>query len=91
MAVPPQGGQNSAYRSGCHKRFATNVMTDVANPIVETPTGPDPGLCTTCQHARQIESDRGSIFFMCKLSFQDSAYAKYPRLPMRICSGYLPK
>jgi hypothetical protein len=49
------------------------------------------GLCQNCQYARRIESDRGSIFFMCKLSFEDSRFAKYPRLPVLVCSGYRPK
>ena len=39
----------------------------------------------------RIESDRGSIFFMCKLSFEDSRFAKYPRLPVLVCSGYRPE
>jgi len=53
-------------------------------------TPPDPGLCRNCQHARRIESDRGSIFFRCELSFEDSRFAKYPRLPVLVCSGYRP-
>jgi hypothetical protein len=51
----------------------------------------DPGLCENCRHARRIESDRGSIFFMCELSLEDSQFAKYPRLPVLVCSGYRPK
>jgi hypothetical protein len=51
----------------------------------------DPGLCQNCGHARRIESDRGSIFFMCELSFEDSRFVKYPRLPVLVCSGYRPK
>jgi hypothetical protein len=51
----------------------------------------DPGLCQNCHHARRIESDRGSIFFRCELSFEDSRFAKYPRLPVLVCSGYRPK
>jgi len=55
------------------------------------PTHPDPGLCKNCCHACRIESDRGSIFIRCELSFEDSRFAKYPRLPVLDCSGYLPK
>ena len=51
----------------------------------------DPGLCERCNHACRIESDRGSIFFRCELSFEDSRFAKYPRLPVLVCSGYRPK
>jgi hypothetical protein len=56
-----------------------------------TPIRPKPGLCESCRHARRIESDRGSIFFMCELSFEHSQFAKYPRLPVLVCSGYRPK
>jgi hypothetical protein len=51
----------------------------------------DAGLCANCVNARRIESDRGSIFIMCQLSFQDSRFAKYPRLPVLNCSGYVPR
>jgi hypothetical protein len=57
--------------------------------IDKLPTNANPGLCRTCQHARRIESDRGSVFLMCELSFEDSRFAKYPRLPVLACSGYL--
>jgi hypothetical protein len=58
--------------------------------IDNTPTSRDPGLCRICEHARRIESDRGSTFLLCKLSFEDSSFAKYPRLPVLVCSGYRP-
>lgn len=48
----------------------------------------DAGLCADCVHARQIRSDRGSIFVQCQLSFTDARFPKYPRLPVLICSGY---
>jgi len=57
----------------------------------DTPIRLDPGLCGNCRYARRIESDRGSIFFMCELSFEDSRFAKYPRLPVLVCSGYGPR
>src|SRR5260370_7497435 len=63
------------------------VTTDIAN----TSTLPNPGLCQSCRHARRIESDRGSIFLMCKLSFEDSRFVKYPRLPELVCRGYRPE
>ncbi len=56
-----------------------------------TPTLLNPGLCQTCQHSRRMESDRGSVFLMCKLSFEDSRFAKYPPLPVLNCVGYKPK
>ena len=47
-----------------------------------------PGLCGDCVHARRIESDRGSVFFLCQLSFSDNKFAKYPKLPVLVCTGY---
>jgi hypothetical protein len=51
---------------------------------------PDPGLCRDCRYSHRIESDRGSIFFRCELSLQNPQFPKYPRLPVRECSGYQP-
>jgi hypothetical protein len=63
----------------------------MSSETIDESIGPDPGLCRNCQHARRVESDRGSIFFMCKLSFEDPQFAKYPRLPVLACSGHKPK
>ncbi|MGH9738270.1 MAG: hypothetical protein ACRD4X_06735 [Candidatus Acidiferrales bacterium] len=46
------------------------------------------GLCADCVHARRIESDRGSVFYLCGLSARDPAYPKYPALPVIRCKGY---
>jgi hypothetical protein len=46
------------------------------------------GLCADCQHARRIESARGSVFFLCELSLSDLHFPKYPRLPVLTCPGY---
>lgn len=46
------------------------------------------GLCETCRHTQAIRSNRGSVFYLCRLSFTDRRFAKYPRLPVRECSGY---
>jgi hypothetical protein len=46
------------------------------------------GLCATCNHARRIESDRGSVFWLCELSATRPRFPKYPRLPVLACSGY---
>ena len=48
----------------------------------------DPGLCGDCVHGRRIQSDRGSVFYQCQLSFSDSRFEKYPRLPVLQCGGY---
>jgi hypothetical protein len=47
------------------------------------------GLCDNCQYARIIKSDRASTFLQCQLSFTDPQFAKYPRLPVLTCSGYV--
>lgn len=49
------------------------------------------GLCANCRFMRQIESDRGSIFYLCELSATDASFPKYPRLPVVQCRGYMPK
>jgi hypothetical protein len=48
----------------------------------------DAGLCETCLHSRRIISDRGSVFFLCQLSFSNPQFRKYPRLPVSECPGY---
>lgn len=51
---------------------------------------PDPrvGLCSVCQHARLIESGRGSRFYLCERSLTDPSYRKYPPLPVFQCPGW---
>jgi hypothetical protein len=49
------------------------------------------GLCADCQHAKKIESARGSKFVLCELSATNPAFPKYPRLPVLKCSGYAAK
>ncbi len=46
------------------------------------------GLCADCVHARRVESKRGSRYFLCELSASDSAFPKYPHLPVIHCGGY---
>jgi len=40
---------------------------------------------------RKLQSDRGSIFFMCQRSAADPDFPKYPRLPVLRCAGYEPQ
>jgi hypothetical protein len=57
----------------------------------ESAPSPSPsreGLCATCQHARRIVNDRGSVFVRCAYAAVDPAFAKYPRLPVPACSAY---
>jgi len=49
------------------------------------------GLCSTCRHARRIESARESTFWLCELSATDVRFPKYPRLPVLRCEGYEPR
>ncbi|HYL79016.1 MAG TPA: hypothetical protein VEU96_32800 [Bryobacteraceae bacterium] len=46
------------------------------------------GLCETCKNMRRVTSDRGSVFYLCKLSAVDPRYPKYPPLPVLACDGY---
>ncbi len=48
-----------------------------------------PGLCGTCHMSRRIVTARGSTFYYCTRAEADPAYAKYPRLPVLACPGYL--
>ncbi|MGJ5813458.1 hypothetical protein [Paludibaculum fermentans] len=48
------------------------------------------GLCETCAWVRRIENDRGSVFLLCRRALTDTAYPKYPRLPVLRCPGYEP-
>jgi len=67
-------------------------MSPLDKPPLESTSRSSPiGLCETCLHARRIESDRGSLFFQCKLSFEDARFPKYPQLPVLKCSGYQPQ
>ena len=50
---------------------------------------PSIGLCSNCQHCRIVQSER-SAFYMCRLSFTNPEYRKYPPLPVLRCPGYLP-
>jgi len=46
------------------------------------------GLCADCNFMRKMESDRGSVFYLCQRSATDPSYPKYPRLPVLQCAGY---
>ena len=47
------------------------------------------GLCATCVNVKVMRSDRDSAFYLCRLSFADSRFPKYPTLPVLICDGYV--
>jgi len=46
------------------------------------------GLCADCRFRKTITSDRGSHFYQCQRALSDSAFPKYPRLPVMQCRGY---
>jgi len=50
----------------------------------------DAGLCACCVHALIIRNDRGSRFYLCRLSSTDPRFPKYPRLPVLRCVGFTP-
>jgi hypothetical protein len=49
------------------------------------------GLCLDCEHARRIESDRGTTFYLCELAKVDPSFRKYPALPVLVCRGFAAK
>ncbi len=56
-----------------------------------TPTGLDRvGLCFACRHARRVPTPRDT-YWLCQLAATDPRFAKYPRLPVRECSGHEPR
>lgn len=53
---------------------------------------PDPvGLCRRCAHVQVVTSPRGSQFYLCRLSYTDPEFPRYPGLPVLECRGYTPK
>lgn len=58
------------------------------------PPGVDAGLCGHCLHCRLVETRSTplrasrSVFYLCKRSFTDPSYRKYPPLPVRTCQGF---
>ncbi len=47
------------------------------------------GLCGRCVHAKEVVSDRGSVFLRCRLAERDPRFPKYPRLPVVECAGFV--
>ena len=52
---------------------------------------PPAGLCADCRYAREIRTDRGTVFLQCLKSFEDPRMPKCPRLPVLKCDAYLSK
>ena len=49
------------------------------------------GLCDICRHLKVIRSDRGSVFYLCRLSFTDPRFPRYPAIPVVACPGFQPR
>lgn len=47
------------------------------------------GQCCVCQHARSLQSSKGSEFWLCEKSATDPRFKKYPPLPVWHCIGFL--
>jgi hypothetical protein len=56
----------------------------------ETPRRPQAraGLCDGCEHQQLVGNTRGSTFSLCRLSREDPAFPRYPRLPVLRCAGF---
>jgi hypothetical protein len=67
--------------------IAPERIFKMESPKVRSPAG----LCEDCRHVEAVTTSRGVSFFLCRLSFEDSRFPKYPTLPVRICSGYAPR
>jgi len=46
------------------------------------------GLCAACTHVQLVTSARGSTFYLCRLSFTDARFPRYPPLPVLSCAGF---
>jgi len=58
-------------------------------PPENRPARPRPqSLCETCRHVRVIESERGSVFLLCRRSAAEPQYPKYPPQPVVACRGF---
>jgi hypothetical protein len=51
---------------------------------------PPEGLCPRCVHVQVITSDRGSTFFLCRVSLTDERFPRYPPQPVVACAGHVP-
>ena len=49
------------------------------------------GLCSSCARVQVVQSARGSTFYLCRRSFSDPRFSRYPVLPVRACPGYEPR
>jgi hypothetical protein len=64
-------------------------MMNDGRPERQAPSG-QAGLCERCVHVRIVESARGARFYLCRLSFSDPRFPRYPPLPVVACAGFSP-
>jgi hypothetical protein len=48
------------------------------------------GLCAGCRHVQVVASAKGSRFYLCRRSFTDARFPRYPPTPVRECVGFEP-
>jgi hypothetical protein len=46
------------------------------------------GLCAACRHCQIVQAR--SRFYLCRRSFEDRRFDRYPRLPVVTCPGFEP-
>ena len=64
------------------------MMNDSRQPGQPAPSG---GLCPRCENVQIITNDRGSRFYLCRLSATDPRFSKYPPQPVVACVGFKPR
>ena len=47
------------------------------------------GLCDSCVHQRIVHTTRGSEFSLCERSRTDERFARYQRVPVEKCPGWV--
>ena len=50
--------------------------------------GSSAGLCDRCVNMQRVTTARGSRFYLCRLSFTDPRFARYPPIPVLSCPGF---
>ena len=51
---------------------------------------PRAGLCDRCANVQLVANGRGSTFYLCRLSYSDHRFRRYPAIPVLTCSGFQP-
>jgi hypothetical protein len=66
------------------------MMNDQPEDGQAEPQAPhEAGLCARCVHMDVVTSSRGSRFYLCRLSFTDPAFPRYPPIPVVACAGFV--